>query len=273
MTHPAGTPGPKPNRTSDNIPAEALRFHALDSLRAVMMLLGIYFHTALAYSPIGPWFYRETKLTSALIPSLAVIHLFRMPIFYVAAGFFFALLCERRGLWGAAGNRIRRILLPFLGTWALLFPLVVILMRIAESEGMPPLRMNQWGTNYLWFLAYLLILYCLISMLGFAVLALPPRAVSVLRCRRMGVAKLDVCRAKCRAGFQAIGRDLSRFSHASRCFLSRAAHPNGGLKPGAAGRLLAQNHIHRSPRSRGSFYSTERTILSGLRPHLSVLRS
>jgi glucans biosynthesis protein C len=33
--------------------APALRFHALDSLRAAMMFLGIYLHAVVAYSPNG----------------------------------------------------------------------------------------------------------------------------------------------------------------------------------------------------------------------------
>jgi hypothetical protein len=34
-------------------PATASRYHALDALRAAMMLLGIYLHAVVAYSPNG----------------------------------------------------------------------------------------------------------------------------------------------------------------------------------------------------------------------------
>ena len=32
-----------------------MRYHALDSLRAAMMFLGIYLHAVVAYSPNGGW--------------------------------------------------------------------------------------------------------------------------------------------------------------------------------------------------------------------------
>ena len=41
------------------------------------------------------------------------LHLFRMPLFFVVAGFFAAMLVARRGIGGLFRNRVRRIALPF----------------------------------------------------------------------------------------------------------------------------------------------------------------
>src|SRR3954466_2601479 len=56
-----------------------MRYHALDSLRAAMMFLGIYLHAVVAYSPSGGWPYKQRLLTTTLDWSIGVIHVFRMP--------------------------------------------------------------------------------------------------------------------------------------------------------------------------------------------------
>ena len=74
------------------------RLHALDNLRAVVMWLGIVLHVAVIYiagpSPL-PWRDNQTTPTADLL--MAFIHAFRMPVFFILAGFFVALLIERRG--------------------------------------------------------------------------------------------------------------------------------------------------------------------------------
>ena len=99
------------------------RYHAFDSVRAVMMLLGIYLHAVVAYAPIGGWPYKQPELTSALNFTVILIHVFRMPVFYVMAGFFAALLYDRRGFRLTVENRVWRILIPFVVGWCIIFPL------------------------------------------------------------------------------------------------------------------------------------------------------
>src|SRR5690242_19159614 len=106
------------------------RYQALNSLRAVMMLLGIYLHVTVAYSNTGGWPYKQPELTGALNWTLGFIHLFRMPVFYVMAGFFAALLYERRGLRRFADNRVHRVLVPFVAGWLVLFPMVLYLVAL-----------------------------------------------------------------------------------------------------------------------------------------------
>ena len=89
--------------------ATVSRYHALDALRAAMMFLGIYLHAVVAYSPIGGWPYKPLQLTTALDWSTGLTHVFRMPIFYVMAGFFTALLLQRYGFRRSVGNRFWRV--------------------------------------------------------------------------------------------------------------------------------------------------------------------
>lgn len=97
------------------------RFHAIDALRAAMMLSVIVLHAAIPYSDVpagrlvfrfadpdgGPGFFA----TAMLLQSVS------MPAFFLTAGFFVAMLASRRGLWGMLTNRLRRITLPFLVFW------------------------------------------------------------------------------------------------------------------------------------------------------------
>jgi glucans biosynthesis protein C len=146
----------------------ACRYHALDSLRAAMMFLGIYLHAVVAYSPNGGWPYKQAELTSALDYTIAVIHIFRMPIFYVMAGFFAALLIQRYGFRRAAENRFWRVLIPFIFGWIIVFPLVRWLAVIAR-DGLDRaqdliLSGRFLGSPYpmhLWFLEYLIVFYVL----------------------------------------------------------------------------------------------------------------
>lgn len=164
-----------------------------------MMLLGIYLHVVVAYAPIGGWPFKQAELTSSLNITVLFIHIFRMPLFYMLAGFFAALLTERRGFRAAAANRAARILVPFLVGWAVLFPLVVFLAAIGKGTVGPTIGafvtgaiLQRFHPMHLWFLEYLLVLYSL------AVIAVP--LVSALPAG---------LRARLNQGFRAIVRSPS----------------------------------------------------------------
>ena len=93
------------------------RYYGLDALRGGMMALGILLH--------GAVFYLSAPVPAMPIPTdrnnsygfdllFHFIHSFRMPAFFVLAGFFAALLVGRRGLKDAARNRAARVLAPLL---------------------------------------------------------------------------------------------------------------------------------------------------------------
>src|SRR6267143_834016 len=114
----------------------ASRYHALDGLRAAMMFLGIYLHAVVAYSPRGLWFYKPLDLTPALDWTTTVIHVFRMPVFYVMAGFFAALLLQRYGVWRATKNRVVRIVVPFVVGCIVIVPVFRFLLPRHVRDGL-----------------------------------------------------------------------------------------------------------------------------------------
>ncbi|PWF48722.1 acyltransferase family protein [Massilia glaciei] len=156
---------------------QAGRLHALDNLRAVMMWLGIVLHVAVnhvAQSPL-PWRDADTSPVAGLL--MISIHAFRMPVFFILAGYFVALLVERRGLGGMVKNRVRRIALPFVIFWPVLLVMMGALviafnhLMARGTIGFDPSLLPKHGfgngtphTMHMWFLYYLF-LFCLLSAL------------------------------------------------------------------------------------------------------------
>ena len=152
------------------------RLHALDNLRALMMWLGIVLHVAINHltvdSPL-PW--RDPKTSPVADLLLLFIHSFRMPVFFILAGYFAALLAERRGAGGMLKNRSLRLALPFAVFWPPLFLLTAVLSMVyihLTVRGVPgldtaltPARQpggSPFNTMHLWFL-YQLFWLCVMA--------------------------------------------------------------------------------------------------------------
>ncbi|MGJ8679768.1 acyltransferase family protein [Paraglaciecola sp.] len=154
------------------------RVHYMDNLRAFAMLLGIFFHAALAYSPMMNQLWPASDpQNSAVVDVLAFFsHSFRMPLFFVIAGFFAALLVKKRGLGAMLKNRLQRVTLPLV----IFLPLVMISMvvmfgwaveaienkspmlgMVAMMSQMPDAPTPPPSTMHLWFLYNLTFFYLL----------------------------------------------------------------------------------------------------------------
>ncbi len=172
-------------------PAAASRYHALDALRAAMMFLGIYLHAVVAYSPNGGWPFKPPQLTTTLDLSMIVIHVFRMPVFYVMAGFFAALLLQRYGSRRAIANRFWRIAVPFVIGWIVIYPLAMFLAAFGRRGLDPAIDFIVSGRfldhahpMHLWFLEYLIVFYVLAAIV---VVALPRVVPSGMRAVLLGL--------------------------------------------------------------------------------------
>ena len=152
------------------------RVHYMDNLRAFAILLGIFFHAALAYSPTLNQIWITASLENSVIVDFIAFfsHSFRMPLFFLIAGFFAALLIQKKGLGAMLKNRLLRITLPF----AIFLPLVILaflvliglamesvqakspllgfisMMALSPDAPDPPLT-----TTHLWFLYQLTFLF------------------------------------------------------------------------------------------------------------------
>lgn len=158
---------------------ENRRYHSLDQLRAAMMLLGLVLHSSLAFVtvPLANWPFKDAS-TSVLLDILGFfIHVFRMPLFFLMAGFFAAYLYYRRGWWRMFTNRMARVGLPFVVFLPIMFPLnrSGFLFSVGGGIGAgepaaisffsnPSLWYEGFQTAHLWFLYYLVFYYAAIAV-------------------------------------------------------------------------------------------------------------
>ncbi|HEV7632768.1 MAG TPA: acyltransferase family protein, partial [Steroidobacteraceae bacterium] len=73
------------------------RLHALDALRAFALLAGIALHATMPFLQGVPGWVTTEAPSETLAAVWYIIHMFRMPVFFLIAGFFGRMLLERRG--------------------------------------------------------------------------------------------------------------------------------------------------------------------------------
>jgi Acyltransferase family len=151
------------------------RLHSLDAIRAFALLLGVALHASLSFvpgMPPGIWAMVDNSPSAALGQFFFVTHIFRMSLFFVIAGFFARLLYHRVGAQGFLINRAKRIAVPLIVGWCIIFPLIALVWGWGLSKmfgGTVPAagagftRPEGWfPLTHLWFLYYLLLLYPLV---------------------------------------------------------------------------------------------------------------
>lgn len=142
-----------------------LRFHALDALRAAALLSGLVVHATLSFLPhYGQtgWPIIDVSPSHSLGLLFYVVHIFRMTTFFLLAGFFARLLVVRDGVGAFVRDRLRRVLVPLVVGWMVLFPLTyaVLVWTTVRAHRTRPVLPGLWPMH-LWFLATLLLLYAL----------------------------------------------------------------------------------------------------------------
>ena len=168
------------------------RYHELDALRAFAMLLGIFWHTGL-----NAWFSGNGAGNLGLESFMHVSHAFRLPVFFVMAGFFAALVLAKSGAAAFSRARLKRIGVPFAVGLIILVPLTNLVSARAGdlAAGLPtsPVTFDALMVDkplHLWFLLYLLIYYAAV-LLCRTVATRVPRAERVVR---TGFARLAASR-------------------------------------------------------------------------------
>lgn len=106
------------------------REHHWDSLRAFLMLLGIPYHTAMAYNARVLWDIQSPDKSDLLTSLSGVLVTFRMPAFFIVAGYFAAMMLEKRPPSTWLRGRLTRLGIPFLTGLVLLAPLQIILIDL-----------------------------------------------------------------------------------------------------------------------------------------------
>jgi peptidoglycan/LPS O-acetylase OafA/YrhL len=178
-------------------PRKTERIHSLDSLRAIMMMLGLVFHSALTYSVMDfgeGWPIKDigaTHVSNDFIFHL--IHRFRIPVFFLVAGFFGAMLFYERTPLKMIKNRVSRIMYPFIVFLFLLWPTIIFSFAYTKAifagsshaftEAMTifsdPLNFIPKNTSHLWFLYYLILITAASVLLGIVFKKLPKLSATI----------------------------------------------------------------------------------------------
>ena len=165
-----GAPAPAPER-----------LHALDAVRGGALLLGIVFHATLSFLPVPVkiWIVQDSQPSLALGILFFTTHVFRMTTFFLIAGFFAHMSFHRRGAAAFIGDRLKRIALPLVVGWPIVYGAIVAVVLWAaraanhgQLPGTPPPpfpTFPRFPLTHLWFLYVLLELYAAILILRGAV--------------------------------------------------------------------------------------------------------
>ena len=88
--------------------------HGLDLARAVLMLVGVVYHSALLFKAGGGWRIEAESTHQVFNAITDGIHLFRMHAFYLLSDFFVALVAAKDTSKTSAWKRISRLAIPML---------------------------------------------------------------------------------------------------------------------------------------------------------------
>lgn len=141
------------------------RYHGLDILRSFALILGLFFHASIPFAenPVPLWIVYDESKSWVFDTIIVGTHSFRMPLFFLLAGFFSALLYRKLGERNFLISRTKKIVLPFIASMLFLTPIMVIEYIWAGFNTNPWEADNQFHwKNYpvfhLWFLEILIII-------------------------------------------------------------------------------------------------------------------
>jgi peptidoglycan/LPS O-acetylase OafA/YrhL len=146
------------------------RLHHLDALRALTMVLILPAH-ALALIALS-----NERWTGEERAAYWLIHVFRLPLFFLVAGFFAALLLEARGIRSLLANRLVRIGIPMLVVILIIAPPLDLLVQSQMGLHIRPRGVEafwDFQPSYVWFLWYLALLYAITLLARWRLSALP----------------------------------------------------------------------------------------------------
>ena len=167
------------------------RLHALDAIRGFALLLGLVLHGSMSFWPgleeLG-YPIVDNSRSMPLTYMFYVLHMFRMAVFFLVAGFFAHLSLHRKGVAGFFKDRFKRIAVPLVVAWILSLILIVPIVLWAASKLYGPDYMTILQCSraagpslpilmHFWFLYYLLWFYAIAVLCSQLLSAVDPREI------------------------------------------------------------------------------------------------
>lgn len=148
--------------------------HLWDNIRGTWSLAVVVAHTVPSFSTPQSGYFRDAGASPIFDFLFVFVRTFRLPMYFVMAGFLAALQYERHGLAATARNRFKRIVVPMVIGWLLMFPLLQLAiaynLHVAGTARFPGVAETLMSAianadlDYYWFLYYLLL--CYVTVLG-----------------------------------------------------------------------------------------------------------
>lgn len=158
------------------------RLHYIDRCRAMLMLMGIPYHAAMLYSPgWGPAQHVTSRFCDVVSQAITQ---FRMPAFFLIAGYFAAMLLSRRDRATWFTSRLQRLGIPLISASLTLIPIQLFIYAIGNAGSFGQavelfqrriVTPSPAWISHLWFL-YDLIIYSAIVAVAWPIVARLVRA-------------------------------------------------------------------------------------------------
>ncbi len=138
------------------------REYGLDWLRVCAFGLLILYHSGMAYVS-WPWTIKDAQHSQVLELVMLFLNRWRLPLIFLISGAGVSFSLRRRSLGQFAGERLRRLLLPFLFAMLVILPpqsYIVWLTHGAQlsyAEFYPYIFQQGQHPHHMWFVAYILV--------------------------------------------------------------------------------------------------------------------
>lgn len=140
------------------------RVYYLDFARAFLMLIGVPFHVAHVYMSYEVWILNDNTVSPICDGLIFFVRIFRMPCFFLIAGYFAALKTESGSYSVWLQNRFRRLGVPFVSCMLVLSVPQYIFVRYADGRAVWPINAQEL-VAHLWFLPTL-IAFCVVFIVA-----------------------------------------------------------------------------------------------------------
>ena len=140
------------------------RVYYLDAMRGILMILGIFLHSAAIFHPQKVYLaVHSEKTTQVAFYLYEIIHIFRMPVFFIISGYFVFYTLKKYGPDQFIKLRSRRIFIPLITTALTLNVIQAILSFGRDWQNQ---YFNGEWIVHLWFL-WNLLFYFVFIYIGF----------------------------------------------------------------------------------------------------------
>jgi len=138
-----------------------MRYYYMDAMRSILMMLGVFIHSAQVFNPNQRWLVLSDNTHPFFNYVVTFIHSFRMPAFFIISGFFCLMMLQRQSVKQFSSNKVQRILVPLLTTVFTLNLLQSIFLSHVNNQSFSFevfFTSGDW-LAHLWFLINLLIYF------------------------------------------------------------------------------------------------------------------